>query len=129
LKNYGVFLVTIAFLLIIVCWLFYQPQPLNWCVIQDVNGDTLRIGVASNETWQRLLDMRASGLRKWVGGKLVNANNEWGFTFDPDTIVVADVTVEALQTTLRLIKQNRDYWFAIGTCYVSAIVLPEPYPV
>jgi len=115
-------------LIIVVGLLIYQFQPsqsLNWCVIQDVNGDTLDIEVASSETWQQLLDMQASGLRKWVGGKLINAANNWGFTFDPDTIVVTDVTAEALQTTLRLIKQDPDYWFAMGTCYVSAIVLPE----
>lgn len=103
-------------------------QPLNSCTIQDVNGDTLKIEVANNETWNQLLAMKESGVRRWVGGKLVLANNTWGFTFDPNTIRVAEVTAEAFQTTLRLIKQDPNYW--LGTiCYVGAIVLRNPVPI
>jgi len=106
-------------------------NTVNLCTIQDVNGDSLEIQVNSEEVWQQILEMHQTGQRKWVGGKLINATNVWGFTFDPDTIIVAEFTAEGLQTTLEQIKADPDYWFNIpgGICYIGAIVTEVNTPI
>ncbi|MGQ9460242.1 MAG: hypothetical protein ACUVRA_03305 [Candidatus Bathyarchaeaceae archaeon] len=103
----------------------HPANTVNLCTIQDVNGDSLEIKVNSGEVWQQILEMHRTGQRKWVGGKLINATNVWGFTFDPDTIIVAEFTAEGLQTTLEQIRENPYYWFNIpgGICYIGAIVI------
>jgi hypothetical protein len=103
----------------------------NLCTIKDVNGDSLEIQVNSGEVWQQILEMHRTGQRKWVGGKLINATNVWGFTFDPDTIIVAEFTAEGLQTTLEQIRADPDYWFNIpgGICYIGAIVTKVNMPI
>jgi len=75
--------------------------------------------------------MRRTGQRRWVGGKLINATNVWGFIFDPDTIIVANVTAEALQTTLEQIKEDPNYWFNMpgGICYIGARVTEINKPI
>ena len=105
----------------------FEGQPtrtVNLCTIQDVNGDSLEIQVSNETVWQQILEMHRAGQRKWVGGKLINATNVWGFTFDPDTIIVAEFTAEGLQTTLEQIRADPDYWFNIpgGICYIGATV-------
>jgi len=109
-----------------------QPtKTANLCTIQDVNGDRLEIQVNNETVWQQILEMHRTGQRKWVGGKLINATNAWGFTFDPDTIIVANFTAEGLQTTLEQIKADPDYWFNIvgGICYIGAIVTEVNTPI
>lgn len=112
----------------------FEGQPtntVNLCTIQDINGDSLEIQVNSEEVWQQILEMYQTRQRKWVGGKLINATNVWEFTFDPDTIIVAEFTVEALQTTLEQIRADPDYWFNVmgGICYIGARVTEVNTPV
>ena len=112
----------------------FESQPanrVNLCTIKDINGAKLEIQVNSEEVWQQILEMYRTGQRKWVGGKLINATNVWGFTFDPDTIIVAEFTAEGLQTTLEQIKEDPDYWFNIlgGICYIGAVVTEINTPI
>ena len=126
-RVYKLFLAGLILLLVLA--IIYQMTRIaptyNTCIIVDVNYDTLELKVApENQAWQNLVDMYFAGERKWVGGKLVEVDNPWGFTFDPETIIVAEVTAEALQTTLKQIKENKDYWFNIqgGICYVASTI-------
>jgi len=112
----------------------FEDKPtntVNLCTIRDINSDRLEIQVNSEEVWQQILEMYRTGQRKWVGGKLINATNVWGFTFDPDTIIVAEFTAEGLQTTLEQIKADSDYWFNVigGRCYIGAIVTKVNTPI
>lgn len=91
--------------------------------IKDINGDTLKVDVNSSDVSERARLIKESGERKWVGGKLVVYDNDWGFRFDPDTITIADVVAEELQTTLQFIKDDLDYWMQFDRVYVSAEVI------
>jgi hypothetical protein len=90
--------------------------------IKDINGDMLEVEVSDFDVSEQARRVKESGERKWVGGKLVVYDNEWGFRFDPDTIIIADVTAEGLQTTLNGIKEDLDYWMQFDRVYVSAEV-------
>ncbi len=99
------------------------PQKYNWCIIEDINGDRLKLEVADVDVWEQILAMEREGSTRWVGGKLIKADNEWGFTFDPHTIVVAEVTAEGFQTNLQQIKDDPDYWFHFNVVYIWARVV------
>lgn len=91
-------------------------------IVKDVNGDTLEIEVNEFDVLEQAAQMNESGARKWVGGKLVTYENEWGFRFHPDTIIIADVVAEGLQTNLRFIKEDFDYWSRFSRVYIWAEV-------
>jgi hypothetical protein len=99
------------------------PQEYNWCIIEDVNGDRLKVEVADEGTWKQILIMQHERSTRWIGGRLIKADNEWGFTFDPSTVIVAELTAEGLQTTLQQIKDDPKYWFGFDICYVGAGVV------
>lgn len=105
--------------------LFNPPKGGNIYVftIEDLNGDTLDVEVNAFNVSEQAKQVKESGERKWVGGKLILYDNERGFRFDPDTIIIADATAEGLQTTLQGISESPDYWMQFDTVYVSAVVL------
>lgn len=91
----------------------------RWAVIQDVNGDRMAVEPTSDEAWNQLLELNRNKITKWVGGIVERYRNKWGFRFKPETIIVAEVTAEGLQATIRYISGNLDYWLG-GYAYVGA---------
>jgi hypothetical protein len=67
--------------------------------------------------------MHADGSRLWVGGVVERYANGWGFRFRPDTVRVAEITAEGLQSTIRGISEDLDYWLGLGWAYVYAGVV------
>jgi hypothetical protein len=68
--------------------------------------------------------MKQQSLHKWVGSKLLrDSQSVLGFKFDPESVVVADFTAEALQTWLLDISGRLEYWLDVGFAYVWAEVL------
>jgi len=100
-----------------------KPQVKKYCVLEDSSEDYIEIEVSAEEVWEQIVDMYNSGERKWVGGKLASSDNQWGFTFEPETVIVADSTAENLQTTFEQIKADPDYWFDIDICYINATAI------
>jgi len=113
-----------------VAWLAsIYTRPLNdvypfTCVIRDSHGSTIQLYVIDEEVWQKLQTMKQQGLHKWVGGRLLrDSQSTLGFRFDPETVVVADVTAETFQTWLQDISDRLEYWLGVGIAYVWAEVL------
>jgi hypothetical protein len=103
-------------------------------IIEDVNGDRIGVEPLSDDVWNPLVALYHSGEAMWIGGKVetfVNIrpdpNYRWGFRFTSETIVVAEVTAEGLQSTLKDISQNLDYWLDLEYGYVFAKVTEIQY--
>lgn len=99
-------------------------------IIEDTNGDRIAVEPTSGEVWDELIELYHSNGEMWVGGVVEvfifirpDPNYPWGFRFKPENITVAEVTAEGLQTTIRSISADIDYWLDIGQAYVYAKVV------
>jgi hypothetical protein len=99
-------------------------------IIEDVNGDRIGVEPTSDEVWNRLVELYHTREKMWIGGVVEvfifirpDPNYPWGFRFKPETVVVAEITAEGLQTTIRDICENLDYWRQLGHAYVFAKVI------
>jgi hypothetical protein len=105
-----------------------SPSPTRhdtnrWAVIQDLYGSRLAVEPTNDTVWARLVGMHGDGSRLWVGGVVERYANGWGFRFRPDTVRVAEITAEGLQSTIRGISEDLDYWLGLGWAYVNAGVV------
>jgi hypothetical protein len=99
-------------------------------VIEDEKGDCIGVEPISDEVWSKIVELFHSKEMMWIGGVVEEFINikpdkyyKWGFRFKPGTIVVAEVTAEGLQTTIRGISADIGYWLDIGHAYVFAKVV------
>jgi len=122
--------VIVAVVLGVAAWSMYidglnavKHDANRWAVIEDVNGDRLAVETTNEQVWAELIQLNQNGTRMWIGGVVERYSNKWGFRFKLDSIVIAEVTIEALQATIRYITENIDYWLNIGRAYVSARVV------
>lgn len=98
-------------------------------LVEDPAGDRMIIEVdlGRQEAIDALIEMHRTGQRKWVGGEIESFDNEFGFRFKPNTIIVADFTAEALQAVrYRTIQEDFTYWQGLGTVYIEGGVLAVP---
>jgi cell division protein FtsL len=97
----------------------------RWAVIQDSKGDIIAIETSNNEAWNTLSDLFQNQTEMWIGGIVEEYNNKWGFRFDPNTIIVAQFTIEGAQSYIQGISEDLDYWINTwGTyTYVFARVI------
>lgn len=102
----------------------------GWAVIEDIHSDQIKLETTRDEVWDELVQLYLNGSERWIGGTVERYENEWGFRFNPDTIIVAEITIEVWQTTIRHISENLDYWLE-ETAVVGARVIEihSPPPV
>jgi hypothetical protein len=93
----------------------------RWAVIEDVNGARIAVGPVRDEVWLQLVQMQQNESRMWIGSIVETYDNKWGFRFKPENVIVAEVTAEGLQASIRYISENLNYWLG-GWAYVSAKV-------
>jgi len=93
----------------------------RWAVIKDANGDLLAVEPSDNAVWDQLVQLNQNGTVKWIGGIVQAYGGRWGFRFAPENITIADITAEGLQTTIKDLSSNFDYWVDTQA-YVSASV-------
>ena len=103
-------------------------------VIQDVHGNRIAVEPVNEEVWNQLVELHHSGEARWIGGSVEtfltfrpDPHYRWGFRFKSDTITVAEITAEALQSTVRNISENLDHWLGMGHSYVFAEVIEILY--
>ena len=95
----------------------------RWAVLEDGNGDRVAVEPISDHFWLELVQLSQNGTSMWVGGIVERYDNKWGFRFKPDSVTAAEVTAEGLQTTIKDISTNTDYWLNLGWAYVWAKVV------
>jgi hypothetical protein len=99
-------------------------------IIEDTNGDRIGVEPTSGDVWDELVELYHSKEVMLIGGPVEvfifirpDPNYPWGFRFIPENVTVAENTAEGLQTTIRGISEDVDYWIRIGQAYVFATVV------
>ncbi len=82
----------------------------RWAVVKDSKGDIISVETTNNEVWNTLYELHQNQTEMWIGGIVETYGNKWGFRFKPDTIVVAQVTIEGAQSNIQAISGDLDYW-------------------
>jgi hypothetical protein len=95
----------------------------RWAVIRDVEGSMLAIETTDNTVWNQLVQLHQNGTEMWIGGVVERYGNKWGFRFNPDTIIIAQFTIEGAQTTIRFLSEDIDYWINFGIAYIGSTVI------
>jgi hypothetical protein len=97
----------------------------SWAVIEDSNRDVMAVETTEPGVWDDLVYLRNSQTEMWIGGVVEEYDNYWGFRFRPDSIVVAEVTIEDAQSNIRGISGDLSYWINVWAkeAYVFAKVL------
>jgi hypothetical protein len=110
-----------------------KPESISlerWAVIEEDNGDRLKVETVQDKIWSQLVQLYHNRSHRWIGGKVEEYVNEWDFRFDPNTIIVENVTIEVCQTTIQQISENLDYWLGQEkACVWAKVVLINPVPV
>jgi FPC/CPF motif-containing protein YcgG len=95
----------------------------RWAVIQDVDGSMLAIETTNDTVWNQLVQLHQNGTEMWIGGVVERYDSKWGFRFDPDTIIIAQYTIEGAQTTIRFLSEDIEYWINFGIAYIGSTVI------
>ena len=82
----------------------------RWAVIRDSKGDIIAIETTGDQVWSVLSSLHQNQTAMWIGGVVESYDNKWGFRFKPDTIVIAQFTVEGGQSNIQGISGDLDYW-------------------
>lgn len=85
----------------------------RWAVIEDSKGDIIAVETTDNQVWNELRNLRENQTAMWIGGIVEKYNNEWGFHFKPETIIVAEITIEGAQSNIQGISEDLNYWISV----------------
>jgi len=94
----------------------------RWAVIKDSKGGHIAVEPTSNEIWNQMVELYQNKTVMWIGGIVEEFDNKWGFRFKPETITVAEFTIEGAQSWIQGISEDLDYWLSLGWAYVLATV-------
>jgi FPC/CPF motif-containing protein YcgG len=95
----------------------------RWAVIQDVDGSMIAIETTDEALWNQLVQLQKNGTEMWIGGVVERYDNKWGFHFNPDTIIIAQFTIEGAQTTIHFLSEDIEYWINFGFAYIGSKVI------
>ena len=97
----------------------------KWAVIEDSKGNIMAVETVNPNVWRTLLNLLNNQTEIWIGGIVEEYDSHWGFRFKPDTIVVAQITIEGAQSNIQGISGDLNYWINIWDkeAYVLAIVV------
>jgi hypothetical protein len=85
----------------------------RWAVIRDSKGDVIAVETTNHEIWNTLVSLRQNQTEMWIGGIVEEYENKWGFRFKPETIIVAQITIEGAQSNIQGISGDLDYWIKV----------------
>ena len=96
----------------------------NWVVIIDSKEDIIAVETTDPNVSVSFSDLYENQTELWIGGIIEEYDNYWGFRFNPETIVVAEITIEGAQSNIKAISQDLNYWITIWSkpTYVLAKV-------
>ena len=96
-----------------------------WAVIEDSKRDIIAVETAEPSVWDDLVNLRDNQTEMWIGGVVEEYSNYWGFRFRPDTVVIAEITIEGAQSSIEGIGGDLNYWINVWAreTYVLAKVI------
>ena len=134
-KKLFLLLVIMFFSIVIVYFLFVswnnaeylsktKHETDNWVVIIDSKEDIIAVETTDPNVSVSFSDLYENQTELWIGGIIEEYDNYWGFRFNPETIVVAEITIEGAQSNIKAISQDLNYWITIWSkpTYVLAKV-------
>jgi hypothetical protein len=95
----------------------------RWAVTRDVESSLLAIETVDNTVWNQLVQLHQNGTEMWIGGVVERHDYKWGFRFNPETIIIAQFTIEGAQTTIRFLSEDIEYWINFGIAYIGSTVI------
>jgi hypothetical protein len=97
----------------------------SWAVIKDSKRDIISVETTNPTVWNGLVNLKSNQTEMWIGGIVEEYDNYWGFRFRPDTIVVAEITIEGAQSNIRGISEDLNYWINVWSkeAYVLSNVI------
>ena len=103
-------------LLALACGEPTEPQPEAVFEIRVVD-ETFRVGVNDPVQIDSFAARLASGAEGNISGELVagsgGVNEPWSWHLDPETVEVADITIEVCDGLPSFVEEDLDYW--LGT--------------
>ena len=112
--------VTLVFVLIIFSALTYwsnsdysgktKHETNRWAVIVDSKNDVISVETSDNNVWETMKSLHQNQTEMWIGGVLEEYDNYWGFRFSPDSIVIAEITIEGAQANIKAVSEDLNYW-------------------
>lgn len=85
----------------------------SWVVIVDSKNDILAVETSDPNVWESFTNLYENQSEMWIGGIIEEYDNFWGFRFNPDSIIVSEVTIEGAQSNIKAISQDLNYWINI----------------
>ena len=126
----AIFVIAVVIISTILVYWNHSDQPNKtkhetnrWAQITDSKGDIIAVETNSLQVWLELKNLEENQTELWIGGKIEQYENYWGFRFDPDTIIIAEITIEGAQANLQAISDDLDYW--INTWQKQAYVFAK----
>ncbi|MCW4034785.1 MAG: hypothetical protein NWF03_05415 [Candidatus Bathyarchaeota archaeon] len=112
--------VTLVFVLIIFSALTYwsnsdyssktKHETSRWAAIVDSKNDVISVETSDNNVWETIKSLHQNQTEMWIGGVLEEYDNYWGFRFRPDSIVIAEITIEGAQANIKAVSEDLNYW-------------------
>jgi hypothetical protein len=99
-------------------------ETIRWAVIRDSKEDIIAVETTNHDVWNTLVSLHHNHTEMWIGGVVEEYENKWEFRFKPDTIVIAQITIEGAQSNIQGISRELDYWMNVWAkeAYVLAKV-------
>jgi len=85
----------------------------RWAVIEDSKKDIIAVETTDDQVWNTLRNLRENQTAMWIGGIVEEYDNKWGFRFKPETIIVAEITIEGAQSNIQGISDDLNYWINV----------------
>lgn len=82
----------------------------KWAVIIDSKEDIIAVETTDLNVWISLRNLHQNQTEMWIGGIVEEYGNHWGFRFKPDTIIIAEITIEGAQSNIQAISEDLNYW-------------------
>ena len=98
-----------------------KHESQRWVVIVDSHEDIVAVETSSQEVWDTLKALSLNQTEMWIGGLIEEYDNFWGFRFKPDSIVVAEITIEGAQSNIQGIGGDLDYWLNVWSRQVYVL--------
>ena len=97
----------------------------KWAGILDSKGDIISVETIDDQIWNTLSGLHQNQTVMWIGGIIEEYGNKWGFRFNPETIIVAQITIEGAQSDIQGISGDLNYWMNVWAkeVYVLARVV------
>jgi hypothetical protein len=85
----------------------------SWVVMIDSKDDVIAVETSDPNVWESFSGLYKNQTEMWIGGIIEEYDNFWGFRFNPDSIVVSEITIEGAQSNIKAISQDLNYWINI----------------